>query len=131
MTRKIAPRVPPRLSDAERGVWRQLMRECASAGVISRVDVPVLVLYCRTQARIDEAKKQVDTFGLVYRDKKTGRLSPNPYLAIMESGERQILRLMKEMGLTPAARLRHQHAAQAADRAEVYPLVIDVGVLDA
>ena len=100
------PRMPSELDKAERRYWRRVIRDLSTYGAVTPIDSPLLVTYCQISARRDRAKAEVDRSGLVVRDAESGKLIVNPFLKILQADERTLIRVMKEIGISPASRAR-------------------------
>lgn len=104
--------VRPRwLSAAARQEWTRIVPMLAERGTLTQVDTMTLAIYCETVARYQQALHSVQTDGLNIQvtvldsgGKAHVTTKPNPALKILESAQRDALRLLREMGATPRSR---------------------------
>jgi len=104
--------VRPRwLSAAARQEWSRIVPLLAERGTLTQVDTMTLAIYCETVARYQQALHSVQNDGLNIKvtvldssGKAHETTKPNPALKILESAQRDALRLLREMGATPRSR---------------------------
>jgi P27 family predicted phage terminase small subunit len=75
------------------------------AGLLTEADHDALALYCETFAAWRRAEAVVRDKGEVVKT-TNGNIIQNPYLAIANRAKKDALLLMRELGMTPAARSR-------------------------
>lgn len=99
------PSAPRWLGEEARREWRRLARGLWEVGLLTAVDVDALAIYCETFAlwRAEEALLRVE--GTVI-ETTNGNMVQNPRLGNVNRAKLDLLRLMREFGLTPAARAR-------------------------
>lgn len=100
-----APAAPRWLGEEARAEWRRVARRLWEVGLLTEVDVDALAVYCETFAAWKRAEAVVRSKGEVVRT-SNGNLIQNPYLAIANRAKRDALLMMREFGMTPAARSR-------------------------
>lgn len=121
-TLKGIPRPPAHLNETERAEWRRVARLLKEAGLLDSLDKTLLAAYCTVYARWVEAEDMVKKYGLVVRTprkKKEGEDNKDnkdkdepawpmqsPYLPIANKCLHQMMQMLGEMGMTPAARSR-------------------------
>ena len=105
-----APRCPDWLDDECKAVWRSVVADLKTLGVLDRADVHSLACYCRTFVRWQKAEAFLDKHGEVIAIKDNeGRvkcLQQVPQVAIARSCLEVLTRYQREFGMTPAARSR-------------------------
>ena len=75
-----------------------------SAGILTSADAVPFAGYCQAYARWREAEEQVSRLGMVYKEKDTERVRPNPYIAIARAAFAEVKSMAAEFGLTTANR---------------------------
>lgn len=99
------PKRPPELSKDAAAEWKRISKELHELGMLTKIDRAALAAYCQAWARWIEAQKALQQFGTVVRS-PSGYPMQSPYLAIANEAFRQMLALLTEFGMTPAARSR-------------------------
>ena len=74
------------------------------AGILTAADAVTFAGYCQAYARWREAEEQISKLGMIYKDKVTGKIHPNPYIAISRAAFTEVKSMAAEFGLTPATR---------------------------
>ena len=97
-------RCPNWLETEAKKEWRRLAPVLISAGILTSADAVPFAGYCQAYARWREAEEQVSRLGMVYKEKDTERVRPNPYIAIARASFAEVKSLAAEFGLTPANR---------------------------
>jgi len=98
------PAAPKKLTDEEREAWREIGNRGVAAGTLAAEDLGVLELAAVTQAQLRRARKN--------------KRIP---LTSITAASRLLLDLLRQLGLTPAAR-RNVPAAPAPTNPEDDPL---------
>ena len=109
----ILPDPPSRLPDDGKAEWRRLAPELHKLGILSKLDVTTLEMYCTVFARWVKAEKKMQVLSET-REGKNGEVSvtPNGYqqqgvwLQIANNCIKQMQSLSAEFGMTPATRAR-------------------------
>jgi len=99
------PAAPRWLGEEARREWRRVARALHGAGLLTEADHDALALYCETFASWRRAEEQVRMKGEVVRT-AGGNVIQNPYLSIANRAKKDALLLLREFGMTPAARSR-------------------------
>lgn len=99
------PRPPEHLSDEEKAKWKVVVRELHSLGLVTRIDVDALAMYCVIYARWIKAEKMVREKGEIIKT-AAGNIIQNPYLSIANRALEQLNKLGAEFGMTPSSRTR-------------------------
>lgn len=99
------PSAPRWLGEEARREWRRVARALHGAGLLTEADHDALALYCETFASWRRAEAQVRAKGEVVRT-AGGNVIQNPYLSIANRAKKDALLLLREFGMTPAARSR-------------------------
>ena len=106
------PSAPSHLSKEEKKVWRKVGKQLLEAGLISTLDTGALAAYCVAYCRWIEANQKIREHGMLIKSPQ-GFPMQSPYLPIANKAMEQMVRLMGEMGMTPASRVRLPKAGQA------------------
>ena len=102
------PAMPSSLRDRRaREEYKHMSAMLKGAGILSRIDQRVLMLYCDSFSVYREAMEDIKKNGLCYYSDKGNRLA-NPMTHTMQAARHDMLRYLQEMGCTPAARVRVQ-----------------------
>jgi P27 family predicted phage terminase small subunit len=97
--------VPPAdLVPAAAQVWMRVMAEFGAARVITAADADVLRIYCEAMARYEEASILLAGSGPLVKGARHGDLIKNPLHQIVRDDADLVVRLARELGLTPSAR---------------------------
>jgi len=109
------PKMPDWLSSAAKVVWKREVPELEDLGVLQRVDVTILAMYCTDfvewQAACNEIDKLKSQFVSVGREVsasgkvlKPGRVCPHPLFAIRDAADARLRKSCSELGMGPASR---------------------------
>ena len=102
--------MPSWLDAKAKAAWKAIVPELEELGVLSRCDGVSLQLLCEAFAEWKNAKQMLAKSNRVrpmYNpDGSLKYLQTNPYVAIAKASGDELLRLLREFGLTPAARTR-------------------------
>jgi P27 family predicted phage terminase small subunit len=96
---------PPHLEPEAREFWERSVVRLAEAGIVDRVDAPVLELLATQYARIRQAQATIEAEGM-YVEGSRGQPRPHPAIAIEREATRVFLGLADHFALTPVARTR-------------------------
>jgi P27 family predicted phage terminase small subunit len=99
------PDPPKQLDPAQALHWRELTELLDEAGLLSRLDRDVLVLYTSAWSRLKEAELALADEGVVITV-RNGYRAHNPWVKVAKDCRREILAYLDRFGLTPAARER-------------------------
>lgn len=83
--------------------WSLVSEQLEEVGVLTRMDQTALALYCEAFARYKDATEHVTKFGTIVKS-PSGYPMQSPYLAIASKAHEQMVKLLVEFGMTPAAR---------------------------
>lgn len=115
------PCCPQWLDTDAKAMWRQLVPQLQTMGVLTRVDSNALARYCRLWSRWRKAEDFIDRHGEMYtlRDEagKPRYVQQFPQVSIAAKLAQQLTRLEQEFGMTPSARARMQCAPRDAQEA--------------
>ena len=95
--------MPDGLSPAAQKHWVKISDQLERCGLLTQVDAAALELYCEAYARWKDALAKIDRDGMVVPSPK-GYPLISPYLSIANRAHEQMVVLLKEFGMTPAAR---------------------------
>jgi len=101
----LAPEMPPGLSDEGQAEWQRIVPELEAMGLLTTVDRGVLVRYCQAWADWVTANERLAASGMLIRGRRDA-LVRNPLWLLRNDAEAVLSDLGKQLGLTPAARLR-------------------------
>jgi len=102
---------PAWLAKAAKTRWRELAGDLEQLGLLTRIDLGALALYCQVWARWRHAEVDVARRGqLVWLKTKAGRRYQvqNPYVSLANSALVHVRALEAEFGMTPSSRARVQ-----------------------
>lgn len=98
-----APAMPKWFSDEEKIIWRELLKDMKSMGILSSDQRQVMIAYCTAYAGWQMAKRQFDECGGIITDSR-GEPKRHPAGTDMHKHRESLNKLLSEMGLTPASR---------------------------
>ena len=98
-----APPMPKWFSDDEKTMWRQLVADMKSMGILSSDQRQVMIAYCTAYAGWMMAKRQFDECGGIITDSR-GEPKRHPAGTDMHKHRETMNKLIPEFGLTPASR---------------------------
>ncbi|MGB2694771.1 MAG: phage terminase small subunit P27 family [Dehalococcoidia bacterium] len=99
------PPMPADLPAEARAEWRRVVPVLDEIGVLATVDRGALIRYCTAWADWVELEELIRRSGKLIKGQK-GNLVRNPLLLVRSDVEATLSDLGKQLGLTPAARLR-------------------------
>jgi P27 family predicted phage terminase small subunit len=100
-----APDRPDGLEGEAQAEWERVVPELEAIGLIATVDRSVLIRYCRSWADWCEVDRNLQATGMLIKGRRDG-LVRNPLFLLRSDLENTLSDLGKQLGLTPAARLR-------------------------
>lgn len=99
--------MPKRITGEAREEWRRIVPELENMGLLALVDRAVLVRYCTAWADWCEIDDQLSATGkLIKGARNGGGVVRNPLWLMRSDAEATLSDLGRQLGLTPAARLR-------------------------
>lgn len=102
------PVAPPNLPQQAQILWRELVKLLDSMGVLANSDRRALEMLCRAYALYLQAQDEITKHGLLVQsfNAQTGleMWKRNPAVDIANAAHTNMVRLLIEFGLTPAAR---------------------------
>lgn len=99
------PEPPAHLTDKEKEEWVRAGEQLLNVGLIGELDTTVLAAYCSAYGRWVETQELIKKHGVLVKS-PSGFPMQSPYLAIANKAMEQMIKLMGELGMTPAARTR-------------------------
>lgn len=109
------PAAPGDLSPAEREIWESVANELEQRGTLTRGDGPAIELYARTYVSCQSERAALAKEGYVVVVQKLDKhkdmivcRAANPRARIVADLERRVLALLRQLGMTPAARTARQ-----------------------
>lgn len=103
--------MPDYFNDDETLKWLQLIADFRANGILSLDNREILIRYCTAYSGWIAARRAYEDSGLVIYDDK-GNAKRNPAVSEMHKFAEQMVKLLPEMGLTPASRQRLVSFAQ-------------------
>lgn len=95
-------RMPTRMTEAERQVWRDTL-DAFPSWYFRPADKMLLIAYCRAVVRLEKSEKALQNKSAV--DKRAnGSPCLNPHIAIINTALSQVVQLSEVLGLTRAKR---------------------------
>jgi P27 family predicted phage terminase small subunit len=99
------PAMPRDLPAEAKAEWRRVVPELEGMGLLATVDRGALIRYCTAWADWVELQRLIQQSGKVLKGSR-GHLVRNPLWFMRNDAEQTVTELGKQLGLTPAARLR-------------------------
>jgi len=99
------PAMPKDLPEEAKAEWRRMVPELEEIGLLAKVDRGVLIRYCTAWADWVELQGLLAQSGKVLKGAR-GHLVRNPLWFMKNDAEQTVTDLGRQLGLTPAARLR-------------------------
>ena len=99
------PPMPRTLAEEAKAEWRRVVPELEDIGIVATIDRGVLIRYCTAWADWCELARLLEKSGKLIKGQK-GNLVRNPLWLMKRDAEQAIADLARQLGLTPAARLR-------------------------
>ncbi len=100
-----APAMPPGLCEEAQTEWNRVVPELEAMGLLATVDRAVLMRYCQGWADWLSLNEKLAATGVLVRGRRDA-LVRNPLWLLRHDAEAVLSDLGKQLGLTPAARLR-------------------------
>ena len=116
--KKASIRAPSHLTGPAKKEWNRMAVKLHPLGLLTEIDVPGLELYCETYARWLDAKDKVTEKGTILVT-TGGNLIQNPYLAVVNKAQDQMVKILAEFGMTPSSRTRVSAAKPDEDNADI------------
>ena len=104
------PTAPRWLSEEGRAEWKRLAPRLHAVGLLTEVDGTALGLLCEAFAQYVTAKTIVDREGMLLVSDK-GNAYQHPAAGLMTQARGELLKWVREFGMTPSARSRISVAA--------------------
>jgi P27 family predicted phage terminase small subunit len=99
--------MPSDMDDASKKVWRHVMHEMGSSGVILAADTDVLRCYCEAVSLYVSVRKELAASTALIRGRDAGYVK-NPLHQIVREQRDAVRAFARELGLSPAARANMQ-----------------------
>lgn len=97
---------PANISDDGKNLWPTICAELTASGVLTRLDVAALAMYCESKARYTLAAAHVHDQGAVTMGAQAEVI--NPWYRVMKSEIEIQTKFLIEFGMTPSSRSRVQ-----------------------
>lgn len=114
------PKMPKHLGPIARDKWRELVKELAKRGTLTKADSNALELYCETYqqwraclAEIEKHGAMVDTFVTDSSGESHSKRVPNPAEKLAVQLFNALRQMCKEFAITPASREKAKPAKPA------------------
>lgn len=99
------PAKPRTLTGEAKAEWDRIVPEIEAMGLVATVDRAMLIRYCRSWADWCQVDENLQKTGLLVKGRRDA-LVRNPLFLLRSDLESVLSDLSKQMGLTPASRLR-------------------------
>lgn len=110
--RKDEPQPPPSQCEAPdelcavgKKEWARVSKKLLEAGLLTELDERMLMLYCESYARWEDACRKLRKTGTVIKTSR-GDIVQSPYVKLSESAMDRMERLMIGFGMNPSSRTR-------------------------
>ena len=97
------PKAPKTLSKDAKTMWRNTGNELLSAGLLTKLDLHGLQLYCEAYDRYLDANEKLLKIGTVIKS-PSGYPIQSPYFAIAKTSFDQMRSIMNGFGMSPSSR---------------------------
>ncbi len=119
------PAMPRTITGEAKAEWQRIVPELEYMGLIATVDRSVLIRYCTAWANWCELDQKLTDTGLLVKGQHSGVVR-NPLWMMRGDAEAILSDLGRQLGLTPASRLRAGVTHESAhDEDEIAPTAID------
>ena len=108
---------PPWFTDSQRAQWTEKSL-AAPAGLLTALDHGTMVRWAVAAAAHAEACQMVAKYGMMVKTPVTGAPMQSPYVSIMNTQAKLLIRYDAELGFTPSARSRVSIAAKRKGKSE-------------
>lgn len=102
---KKKPTCPSWLDDDAKKEWRRISKDLYEAGLLRNVDGTALANYCHNYSTWKQASLLVQEKGLLIKT-TNGNIIQSPALGIANVAGREVMKALKEFGMTPSSRAR-------------------------
>ena len=99
------PTCPSWLPKEAKAEWRRIANALHDAGLLKGIDRAALAAYCNAWARWREAELLVQADGLL-SETSNGTIIQAPAVGVANVAMRDMLKILKEFGMTPSSRAR-------------------------
>jgi P27 family predicted phage terminase small subunit len=99
------PKPPPDLRGLALKIWRKTAPELFKLGRLALIDAPTLALYCRWVSHVDALEKELAESTYLIEGQKGNQVG-NPIFRQLTTATGMVVKLAKELGCTPDARIR-------------------------
>lgn len=99
------PVAPRWMSEEARAQWRRVAKPLHACGLLTEIDALALAMLCEAFAQYKAAKQVVDRDGYLAVSSQ-GNTYQHPAVALMTGARNEMLKWMREFGMTPSARSR-------------------------
>lgn len=103
---------PANFSSEAADEWRKALAACGSMRSLTSADLALLEQWSIARADFIRATRELEAGGMVITDSE-GNAKRSPWLSVRDRASDMIIRLAKEFGFSPAARLRLGHPIQS------------------
>ena len=99
------PYCPAWLDGSAKAEWKRIATPLHDVGLLKYVDRAALAAYCTAYSRWEKAEKLIQKSGLLMKTQK-GNIIQNPAVGTANVAMRQMMKILKEFGMTPSSRAR-------------------------
>jgi P27 family predicted phage terminase small subunit len=100
------PAAPADLSVIGKAKWRELGNALIELRLMTNLDLDILERYCTLYDRLKRAEKMIKQMGGEVTKSEKGAPYQNPWVAIYNRTDGQLIKLGEQLGLSPSARSR-------------------------
>lgn len=121
-----APKAPSYLSKAAKAEWKRVASSLWEMGLLNRLDVQSLAIYCQSYADMTAAQEVLNREGLTYEyTNKAGEknIMTRPEHYIVQACARTIKGFCTEFGMTPSSRSRLVLPGESKGKDELEELI--------
>ncbi len=97
---------PEFLDPVARAKWDVVASQLADLGMLTKIDMDLLVLYCESWSDYRTAREGLKKFGPIVTAPKSGYAIQSPFVALVKQANARCHRLLAEMGMTQSSRSR-------------------------
>lgn len=87
----------------EKEIYINLVNELKASGILSNLDIPILIQTVDSIIKMEDAKKSIKKYGMV-QEKVDGTLSKNPAITIYKDYQTIYYQCCLQLGLSPGSR---------------------------
>lgn len=115
------PIMPRDLEGNRRKFWQLIVPMLTEMNYLQKIDRPALVMMCDSWAHYQDLEEKMRSEKYTSKTTK-GNVIQHPLVSARNAVYKQLVGMMNEFGMTPAARVKMTHVpAQAANQGDLFP----------